>query len=84
MRLIRWTPEAADQLEEAVKDIQQDNSAAEQLPALVGLGRPGELTGTRALLTPPYVVVYRLTEEFIEIRHSGTERKTGAERSPRS
>jgi len=81
VRLIRWTTEAADQLEEAVKHIQQDNPAAapkiaqavmeriEQLATFPGLGRPGEVTGTRELVSPPYVVVYRSTEEIIEILH---------------
>jgi len=51
--LIRWTTEASDQLEAAVKHIQQDNPTAarnvaqavidriEQLATLSGLGRPG-------------------------------------------
>ena len=79
MRLIRWTPEASDQLEAAVKHIQQDNPTAarnvaqavidsiEQLGTFPGLGRPGEVKGTRELLSPPYVVVYRYTEEIVEI-----------------
>jgi toxin ParE1/3/4 len=57
-----------------VKHIQQDNQPAaasaaqalikriERLAAFPGLGRPGEVTGTREL-----VVVYRPTEEIIEI-----------------
>jgi plasmid stabilization system protein ParE len=32
-----------------------------------GLGRPGEVKGTRELISPPYVVVYRSTEEIVEI-----------------
>ena len=81
MRQIRWTTEAADQLETAVKHIQQDNPSAarnvaqaiidriEQLAALPGLGRLGEVKGTRELVSPPYVVVYRSTEEIVEILH---------------
>jgi toxin ParE1/3/4 len=81
VRLIRWTTEASDQLEAAVKRIQQDNPAAarnvahlvidriEQLAALPGIGRPGEVRGTRELVSPPYVVVYRSTEEIVEILH---------------
>jgi plasmid stabilization system protein ParE len=81
VRQIRWATEAADQLEAAVKQIQQDNPAAarnvaqaiidriEQLAALPGLGRPGEVRGTRELVSPPYVVVYRSTEEIVEILH---------------
>jgi plasmid stabilization system protein ParE len=79
VRLIRWTAEAADQLEAAVKRIQQDNPTAarniaqkvvdriEQLVAFPGLGRPGEVKETRELVSPPYVVVYRSTEEIVEI-----------------
>ena len=81
MRQIRWTTEASDQLEAAVKRIQQDNPAAarnvaqavidriEQLATFPGLGRPGEVKGTRELVSPPYVVVYRYTEEIVEILH---------------
>jgi toxin ParE1/3/4 len=79
VRRIRWTPEASDQLEAAVKHIQQDNPAAarsaaqrvigriEQLASFPGIGRPGELNETRELVCPPYVVVYRYTEEIVEI-----------------
>jgi len=81
VRSIRWTTEAADQFEAAVKHIQQDNPIAgrnvaqsvidriEQLATLPGLGRPGEVKGTRELVIPPYVVVYRSTEEIVEILH---------------
>jgi plasmid stabilization system protein ParE len=81
VRLIRWTTEAADQFEAAVKHIQQDNSIAgrnvaqsvidrvEQLATLPGIGRPGEVKGTRELVIPPYVIVYRSTEEIVEILH---------------
>jgi addiction module RelE/StbE family toxin len=81
VRRIRWTTEAADQLEAAVKRIQQDNPTAarnvaqavinriEQLAAFPSLGRPGEVNGTRELVSPPYVVVYRSTEEIVEILH---------------
>ena len=81
MRLIRWTTEASDQLEAAVKRIQEDNPAAarnvaqavidriEHLATFPGLGRPGEVKGTRELVSPPYVVVYRYTDEIVEILH---------------
>jgi toxin ParE1/3/4 len=81
VRLIRWTTEASDQLEAAVIRIQQDNPIAarnvaqalidriEQLATFHGLGRPGEVKGTRELVGPPYVVVYRSTEEVVEILH---------------
>ena len=81
MRQIRWATEASDQLEAAVKRIHQDNPTAarnvaqavidriEQLATFPGLGRPGEVQGTRELVSPPYVVVYRSTEEIVEILH---------------
>jgi len=81
VRQIRWTTEASDQLEAAVKHIQEDNPTAarnvaqavidriERLAAFPGLGRPGEVKGTRELVSPPYVVVYRSTEEIVEILH---------------
>jgi toxin ParE1/3/4 len=79
VRQIRWTTEASDQLEAAVKRIQQDNPTTarnvaqaiidriEDLATFPGLGRPGEVRGTRELVSPPYVVVYRSTEEIVEI-----------------
>jgi toxin ParE1/3/4 len=79
VRRIRWTPEASDQLEAAVKYIQQDNFAAarrvaeavfdriQQLATFPGIGRPGEIEGTRELVISPYVVVYRYTNEIVEI-----------------
>ncbi len=33
------------------------------------MGRPGEVKGTRELVSPPYVVVYRYTDEIVEILH---------------
>jgi len=79
VRAIRWTTQASDQLEAANKHIQQDSPAAarnvaqtiieriEQLTTFPSLGRPGEVKGTRELVSPPYVVVYRFTDEIIEI-----------------
>jgi toxin ParE1/3/4 len=81
VRQIRWTVEASDQLEAAVKCIQQDNPSAarnvaqsildsiEQLATFPGVGRSGEVKGTRELVISPYVVVYRSTEEIVEILH---------------
>jgi toxin ParE1/3/4 len=81
VRRIRWTTEAADELEATVRYIQQDNPTAarnlaqavvnriEQLAAFPSLGRPGEVLGTRELISQPYVIVYRSTEEVVEILH---------------
>jgi predicted kinase/plasmid stabilization system protein ParE len=64
VRLIRWTTEASDQLEAAVKHIQQDNPTVarkaaqalveriEQLAAFPGRGRPGEVTGSARIRQP--------------------------------
>jgi len=76
---IRWTTEAADQLEAIVNQIREDNPEAARavaqaildriagLKKFAGLGRPGEWKGTRELVSPPYVVVYRLKEDVAEI-----------------
>jgi plasmid stabilization system protein ParE len=81
VRLIRWTTEAADEFEAAVKHIQQHNPTAgrnvaqavidgiQQLATFPGIGRPGEVKGTRELVSSPYVVVSRSTEEIVEILH---------------
>lgn len=65
MRQIRGTTEASDQLEDAVRHIQNDSPAAgrnlaqalidriEQLADFPGFGRPGEVKGTRELVIPP-------------------------------
>ena len=79
MTRIRWTTEAADQLEAIVNHIREDNPEAafalaqaildriaglEKFPAL---GKPGERKGTRELVSPPYVIVYQLKEDVAEI-----------------
>lgn len=79
MRRIRWTPEASDQLEAAIRYIQENNPDAArrvaqavlnriaQVASFPGLGRPGEVQGTHELVSSPYVVVYRYTDEIVEI-----------------
>jgi plasmid stabilization system protein ParE len=67
---IRWTTEAAGQLEDIVKHLQKDNPRAgrkvarailnrvDDLKHFPRLGRPGEeVEETRELLSPPYVIV---------------------------
>jgi len=39
----------------------------ERLVACPSLGRSGEVAGTRELVAAPYVVVYRVRDEVIEI-----------------
>ena len=79
MRAIRWTAEASDQFESAVRYIEQDDpdtarklaqtiiDRIEQLTTFPGVGRQGEVQGTRELVVSPYVVVYRHTDEIVEI-----------------
>ena len=79
MTRIRWTTEAADQLEAIVNHVREDNPEAALalaraildriagLEKFPGLGRPGERKGTRELVSPPYVIVYRLKEDVSEI-----------------
>ena len=76
---IRWTTEASDQLIGIVQHIQQENPTAalnvaqavigdiDRLETFPHLGRPGVLKGTRELVSAPYVVVYRVTSEAVEI-----------------
>lgn len=78
---LRWSPEAADDLARIVRHIRQDNpSAADRIAILIyqrvatletfpNLGRPGRVEGTRELPLPPlpFVVVYRLRGEAVEI-----------------
>jgi plasmid stabilization system protein ParE len=78
---IRWTTEAADQLDAIVNHIREDNPEAAfalaqsildriaGLEKFPGLGRPGEQKGTRELVSPPYVIVCRLKEDVAEILH---------------
>ena len=81
MTHIRWTTEAANQLEVFVSRIRDDNPEAAralaqslldciaQLETFPGLGRPGERTGTRELISSPYVIVYRVKVDVSEILH---------------
>ncbi|MGA2593993.1 MAG: type II toxin-antitoxin system RelE/ParE family toxin [Bryobacteraceae bacterium] len=78
---IRWTTEASDQLIGIVQHIEQEDPSAarnvaqavidaiDRLGTFPYLGRPGELKGTRELVSAPYVVVYRVTSEVVEILH---------------
>ena len=81
MTPVRWTTEAAGQLEEIANHIREENPGAAQvmirtvldrvaeLRRFPFLGRPGERKGTRELVSPPYVVVYRLRKGAAEILH---------------
>ena len=80
MTRIRWTTDAVNQLEGIVKHIQEDNPDAARKVAQIlldsianletfpQLGRPGEeVEGTRELVCPPFVIVYRLKDDVAEI-----------------
>ena len=78
---VRWSPEAADDLESIVRRIQKDNptaardvaqtiyDGASHLKTLPHRGRLGRLPGSRELIFPPlpYILVYRVTGELVEI-----------------
>jgi toxin ParE1/3/4 len=78
---VRWSPEAAGDFASIIEYIRKQNpSAAERvarkiytdvaaLPSFPNQGRPGKAKGTRELVFSPlpYVVVYRVKEEAVEI-----------------
>ena len=78
---IRWSPEAADDLERIFRRIHQDSPAAARhvartiyervamLKEFPMRGRIGRIEGSRELvLTPlPYIAVYRVSQQAIEI-----------------
>jgi len=78
---VRWSPEAADDLERIVRRIQRDNPKAarevadtiyrgcESLGTLPNRGRAGRIPGSRELLFAPlpYIVVYRVTAQAVQI-----------------
>jgi toxin ParE1/3/4 len=76
---IRWTPTAARDLEDVRDYIAQDSVDAAIAPVeriLAGiealsrhpeLGRGGRVPGTRELVMPPYVAVYRVAKSAVEI-----------------
>ena len=74
---IRWSPEAAGDLERIVRRIQKDNPSAantiyEGVTSLKDFphrGRSGRIEGSRELvLAPlPYIAVYRVKEQSIEV-----------------
>lgn len=79
MTRIRWTSQAANQLTAIVDHIRQDNPVIARSVATMILdriaalgpfphiGRQGERTGTRELVSPPYVIVYRVLGTTVEI-----------------
>ncbi len=80
---IRWTPEAADDLDRISSRIAEGNpesalkigrtlyNASALLSSFPNRGRVGRIQGTHELVfTPlPYIAVYRVRKEAIEILH---------------
>jgi len=78
---IRWSPDAADDLERIHLRLRENNpEAAHQIvqkiyDSCLGLkifphrGRPGREPGSRELILPrlPWIVVYRINGDFVEI-----------------
>jgi toxin ParE1/3/4 len=78
---VRWSPEAADDLERIVRYIQRDNlevarKVASMIVDAVGAlstfperGRAGRIGGTRELVVTslPWIAVYRVRDEAVEI-----------------
>jgi len=83
MRRVRWTLSAAGDLESIGHFLARDHPeflqatiaklylAAHSLSSLPNRGRPGREPGTRELILPPlpYIVVYRVRGESVEILH---------------
>jgi toxin ParE1/3/4 len=79
---VRWSPKAADDLERIVRYIQQQDSPeaarrvaqaiyarANGLQTFPNRGRPGRMEATRELALPPlpFIIVYRVLPEAVEI-----------------
>jgi toxin ParE1/3/4 len=79
--LVRWSPEAYDDFARIVQHIRRENPTAAlraantiyervaQLKTFPHRGRPGRVDGTRELVlsTLPFVVVYRVLENAVEV-----------------
>jgi len=76
---VRWSPEAADDLESAIRHILQDNPSNAQRVAQIIYDRiaawplsetaTGRVEDTRELVIVPlpFIVVYRVKNEFVDI-----------------
>ncbi len=78
---LRWTVPAAQDLYKITRYIRRDNPTAarevaktiydgcDNLASFPHVGRKGRIRGTRELVFPglPYIVVYRIQEEAVEI-----------------
>jgi toxin ParE1/3/4 len=78
---IRWTTDAANDLEHIFRHIIRDNPTAAsniirtitdgigKLEVFPNLGRSGQVEGTREMVFPslPYIAVYRVKENAVEV-----------------
>jgi toxin ParE1/3/4 len=72
---------ARDNPAAATRVLRRIEKAIDRLRILPLSGRPGIVKGTRILVVPglPYVVIYRVTEEFVDIvavAHTATRRRS--------
>ncbi len=77
--ITRWTPTAAQDLQDVHEYIAADNedsAVATAARILAGvdalvmhphLGREGRVRGTRELVVPPYVIAYRIAKDAVEV-----------------
>ncbi|HVM92323.1 MAG TPA: type II toxin-antitoxin system RelE/ParE family toxin [Terriglobales bacterium] len=76
---VRWSTLAVEDLERIFRRIEKDNptaaretikaiySGCEALKTFPRRGRTGRMPGRRELIFPPYIAVYQVKEEAIEI-----------------
>jgi len=76
---IRWTSLAALDLRHIAREIRKANPTAAgrvarilydgamSLETFPNRGRPGRIAGTRELVFPPYIIVYRITAQTVEV-----------------
>jgi addiction module RelE/StbE family toxin len=78
--IIRWTEPAADSLERiyayieteanqaaAAEMVQTLLEAIDRLELMPMIGRAGTANGVRELVRPPYVIVYTIVEEVVNV-----------------
>ena len=58
---------ARDKPEAAADVINKILEAIEQLPRYANSGRPGRRQGTRELVRPPFIIVYRIDDQVINV-----------------
>jgi addiction module RelE/StbE family toxin len=78
-RQVIWSPDAVADLRQLHRYISERNPAAgarvlgdivaavNRLAELPGMGRPGRVPGSREWVVAPYVVMYGVSDEFVEV-----------------